>query len=275
MSRLAKQIAAWVVSLTMFGCASAEFVDLADGEEESSMMSPDDEGDIIATSEEELQATGVFSWNQGWNAVGTGSTSDRVCFLTRMRGLFEGKGEMIRTFISGSSWYLGGQSQQVDVAAASYCALTPTGSYTGEYSWHHTNSYPTIMRPMLNTDGTRNACFLTRVTGRFMGWGEWVHIYESGGYWYLSGGSQQPDVAASARCVKLPAGASYSSEYTWKQGAIPTYMGSTANRTCALTWVSGKFRGWGEMVEIIPSGGSWYLQGTSQQQDVQARSRCF
>jgi hypothetical protein len=264
----------FLLSLPMYGC-TAEIGDLAEDDDATSYMSPDDEGDIIATSEEELQSVGVFSWNQGSNALGTGSTSDRVCFLTRMRGLFEGHGEMIRTFISGSSWYLGGQSQQKDVAASSYCALTTAGSYTGEYSWHQNNSYPTIMRPTINTDGTKNVCFLTRITGRFMGWGEWLRIYESGGYWYLHGGSQQKDVAASARCVKLPTGASYSGEYTWHQGQIPTYMGSTTNRACALTSVAGKFRGWGEMVEIIPSGGSWYLQGTSQQQDVQAQSRCF
>lgn len=46
------------LTIATSGCALAEFDDTADGDEAASNMSPDDEGDIIATSDEEPQAAG-------------------------------------------------------------------------------------------------------------------------------------------------------------------------------------------------------------------------
>lgn len=48
-------------------------------------------------------------------------------------------------------------------------------------------------------------CYLTRITGRFEGDGEFVVIHIRGGSWYLDGGSLQEYVAAKARCWKWTA----------------------------------------------------------------------
>jgi hypothetical protein len=123
--------------------------------------------------------------------------------------------------------------------------------------------------------GTANGrgCFLTRISGKFMGGGERVHAYVSGGSWYLGGNSQQHGVSARARCVNV---SSYTDEYSWNQyQGYSTYMGATVDRSCALTYVTGKFYGGGEYVHIVANSGSWYLGGGSRQFSVGARARCF
>ncbi|HRI66061.1 MAG TPA: hypothetical protein PK156_17560 [Polyangium sp.] len=279
MSTFALRISLLVVNFAIFGCTSTEFDELDefdDGKTTENEMVPDDESINTGTSEDALWAQGRFDWYQGWNAVRTGETNKLVCFLARMQGKFEGWGESVYTFTSGSDWYLGGRSQQADVAGASFCAETLGNPYTGEYWWEqgYGNSW-TSMVPTTNANGTRNVCFLTRVQGRFYGTGEWVEVLEMNGWWYLRGASQQTAVGAGARCVTLPAGSNYSAEYSWEQGWLPTVMGTTTNRSCGLTYVRGNFRGGGERVEIVRTGGTWYLQGSSYQNGVRAKSRCF
>lgn len=228
------------------------------GESESFLV--DQTQDVVSTEE--------FSWYQGGYATAMGSESDRVCYLTRMRGRFEGAGESVHAFTSGGSWYLGGSSNQNGVAASSRCAYVSSSSYTGEYFWDQYQRYPTYM-------GTSNGrvCFLTKIAGKFKGGGEWVHVYVSGGAWYLGGSSQQQGVSARARCVEVN---SYTGEYYWSQyQGYSTYMGSSVDTSCALTYVSGKFYGAGEYVQIFDNSGSWYLGGGSLQQGVAARARCF
>ena len=97
----------------------------------------------LTTLEQELPSVGAFNWNQGWAATPMGSTADRVCYLTRMSGRFEGGGESVHAFISGSSWYLAGSSMQVGVSASAYCAYVPSSAYSGEYAWSQGQPYAT------------------------------------------------------------------------------------------------------------------------------------
>ncbi len=52
--------------------------------------------------------------------------------------------------------------------------------------------------PTLLASSANYLCWLTRVTGRFDGGGESVQVYQSGGYWYLGGSSEQVGVAGAA-----------------------------------------------------------------------------
>jgi len=250
---------AFPLLLSVIGCGPGnEDIDSGHSERDTSSVA-------LAQS---LSSTEEFSWYQGNYATAMGSASDRVCYLTRMRGHFEGDGEFVYTFTKGGSWYLSGSSMQLGVAASSRCAYVPGNEYASEYSWHQSQSYPTYM-------GTANGrvCFLTMVAGQFKGAGEWVHAYISGGSWYLGGGSYQRGVSVRARCVNV---SSYSGEYSWSQNqGSSTNMGATADRACALTYVTGNFMGEGEYVQVFKNSGSWFLGGGSYQHGVGARARCF
>jgi len=120
-------------------------------------------------------------------------------------------------------------------------------------------------------------CFLTKIQGKFEGGGEVVRIFDSGGSWWLGGGSAQAGVSASALCIPTQYFGQtlvVSGEFTWAQGANATFMGSDSNRVCFLTRVTGKFQGGGERVEAFTSGGGWWLGGTSLQVGVAGGARC-
>lgn len=68
-----------------------------------------------------INYSGEYNWCQGSAAVGMGSSTNRVCFLTRVTGMFEGSGEMVRTYVSNGAWILSGQSLQKDVCATARC----------------------------------------------------------------------------------------------------------------------------------------------------------
>lgn len=136
---------------------------------------------------------------------------------------------------------------------------------SGEYVWDQGNP-ATYMGT-----ATNRTCFLTRVTGRFEGWGEVVEAFISGGSWYLGGTSQQVGVGAFARCVPVPSDGAF----PWNQNQPPTPMGGAAGRACFLTRVTGHFEGGGESVHAFISGGSWYLGGSSLQTAVAAGAYCI
>jgi hypothetical protein len=89
-----------------------------------------------------------------------------------------------------------------------------------------------------------------------------------------------PEATSSGNAARSPARPSYlavpSPEFSWDQTKfLPTDMGTIRGRICLLTRMSGHFEGGGEFVEIVPSGGHWWLQGGSQQVGVSARARCL
>lgn len=235
-------------------------------------MSTDEDGfyafdENIGTETEGLVVSSEFHWSQGSAPVPMGPASDRVCFLTRVTGRFAGGGETVHAYINGNSWYLGGTSYQVNVAATARCVLVAGASqYSTEYSWSQ-GAYATHMG-----SGSNRACFLTRMSGRFKGGGEEIWAYRSGPSWYLGGRSQQSGVSAGARCVNV---SWYSGAYSWSQGAHSVYMGSQSSRACFLTRVTGRFEGGGESVRVFLSGSSWYLGGNSRQRGVGGSARCM
>lgn len=67
-----------------------------------------------------------------------------------------------------------------------------------EYEWQQ--GKPAV--PMTKID--HSVCFLTLVSGKYMGRGEAVYIEAQDGKWVLTGFSQQQDVRAKARCIGAP-----------------------------------------------------------------------
>ena len=222
---------------------------------------------MLATLTQDLSVIGAYAWAAPEPATPMGSTSNRVCVLNRIQGAFDSRSDYIHAFAAGGSWYLGGDTSYGPLGGSSRCAELPSGaSFTGEYSWTSAQNYPTHLG-----SATGRVCFLTRVAGSFEGGADWVHVYVSGGAWYLWGSS--PNASARARCVTV---SSYSGEYSWNQSmTYSTHMGSTSGRVCALTYMRGNFDGWSEQIRIFASSGSWYLGGASQQFGVAARARCF
>ncbi|MCP3142116.1 hypothetical protein [Pyxidicoccus xibeiensis] len=195
-----------------------------------------------------------------------GTTSDRFCFLDRVRGAFNGPGDHVRVFAADASWYVHGNAGATQ--ASGRCARRSGGTLSGEYEWTPGQSLPTNM-------GTASGrvCFLTRVDGDFNGAAHWVRAYVSGGSWFLFGSSSKAYGRARARCITVP---SYSGEYFWNQGqTYAEHMGKSTNRVCALTYLAGEFSGWNEYVDIFESAGSWYLTGSSSTHGISVRARCF
>jgi hypothetical protein len=70
----------------------------------------------------------------------------------------------------------------------------------------------------------------------------------------------------------------YSQQYPWNYPNKATKMTRTDRSVCFLTYVSGKFAGWGEAVDISAGGdGHWYLGGIQGAggADIKARASCI
>ena len=64
------------------------------------------------------EAVEFHSWHQGEPAVKLIRRDEGFCALTSVSGQFEGSGELVEVYLADDGyWYLGGRSQQQDVAA--------------------------------------------------------------------------------------------------------------------------------------------------------------
>ena len=63
-------------------------------------------------------------------------------------------------------------------------------------------------------------------------------------------------------------------EFSWSQGQARMAMGSSADRFCFLTTISGRFKGAGEAVRVFVEDGQWLIEGSSGQTGVNAKARC-
>lgn len=121
------------------------------------------------------------------------------CFLTSMRGRFQGFGEEIRTTFVDGKWWLTGKSQQGGVRAGAQCVQLPRRS---TYTWQHPGSFVTL-QPDVGLP-LQMGCFLRRVSGYFdastyVGTGT-TEI--NGPRWILYGGRNSAgELKGSAACV--------------------------------------------------------------------------
>ncbi len=214
-----------------------------------------------ATVSADASYWGEVAWSSGQSPQPLGSTTGRVCFLSRVSGMF-GSGRYVRIYASNNSWWLAGS--ETGVGARARCVTT--FSYTTEYAWSQGQN-PTNMGST-----TRRACFLTRVGGDFEGSGERVEVFASfppyGGSWLLGGSSVHAGVHARARCILYapwdpPQPYSYSN---WRSSTLGAVILQPAWWACFLSGMSGDFEGANSYVQTyIPSGSSsWYTKAGSQ-----------
>ena len=69
--------------------------------------------------------TETYEWRQGEAPVQMIRVNEGICYLVYVRGKFEGYGEVVSIENTGDYWYLGGRSEQVDVAAKARCWKFP------------------------------------------------------------------------------------------------------------------------------------------------------
>ena len=227
----------------------------------------DDTAEDTGTASEELQATGEVGWSQGQPAKGLGPTSDRVCFLTGLKGNFVGGGERVRVYASGGSWYLEGNSAHTGVGAWASCAYTAPGTYTGEYVWEAGQNYPTSLG-----SASGRVCFFTRLSGGFNSTKEWVHIYASGGTWFMTGETGGPVLRAGARCVSVP---SDGGQIYLGTNEKTKYMGPIAGKSCGLVKLVGTLNSGSDYVHCDRTMDSWYLTGQATSGPLGVGARLF
>jgi hypothetical protein len=152
-------------------------------------------------SGDKLLYTSEYLWEQGEPPI-KGRVRDRegFCFLTRVRGDFEGAGERVEIQRDGGYWELYGRSRQDGIAAGMRCVKWPHDlrSPFDEYIWTQRRG-GSVALPLRVNEGF---CYLSMVQGRFEGGGEVVRVYVShNGRWRLEGRSLAEGVRATARCV--------------------------------------------------------------------------
>jgi hypothetical protein len=199
-----------------------------------------------------------YKWSSGQGPIPMGSISGRVCFLTRVSGMF-GVGRSVRIYAANGSWWLTGSS--VGVSAWARCSNSYSSVAPPEYSWSQGQN-PTYMGSIYG-----RACFLTRVGGDFEGTSERVEVFSgNSSSWWLGGSSVQAGVSAGARCVVYPPylpKQPYS--YTgWFGSGSGAHIVQPTSWACYLAGMSGDFEGSASYIHIFASGGSWYARaGTS------------
>lgn len=133
---------------------------------------------------------------------------------------------------------------------------------SGEYSWAQ-GSGPTSM-----WSTSQGYCFLTGVTGHFVGGGENVYVTASNGTWQLTGSSGQQGVAGWARCISF---ASLNNNRSWNDSwgsYVETGNGNTSQSysinlgawtSCGLAGMGGAFDSPNDTVYVSrsQSGSQW------------------
>ncbi len=259
MFKLKHLVVALPLTATLVGCGPEDLQD----EQSGQGLEPQSE---LGTIVEELPYSHGDNWTAPAPASPLGSTTGRVCFLTRIQGRFDSAADSVRVFTSGGSWYVGGSG---GTSARAGCARLPAGDTFGvEVEWKAGQRLPTNLGTT-----TGRVCFLSRVGGAFNSAADWVRVYPSGGSWFLFGGSQSGTGYATARCVSVPASGG---ERAWSQTqGFPTHLGATSGRSCALSSMTGGFDSMSESISIVSDTGAWYLRGSSAHWGVGGRAQCF
>lgn len=147
-----------------------------------------------------IEVLGEFEWKQEVEyPTKMVPTYKTACFLTAIQGKFQGSGEAVKIFPHGGYWWLTGESGQKGVGAKAICISSQEiWDVSNEYEWHQDQGKEHVV------DLESSPCFLTKVSGKFMGGGELVTIDYSSIYsrFTLGGKSGQKSVQAGARCIR-------------------------------------------------------------------------
>jgi hypothetical protein len=207
--------------------------------------------------------TGEYAWSRGNLAMPMGSTSGRVCFLTRIGGSFQKKGDWVGVVASGGKWYLTGASATGHVYAGARCIST--AYYSSEY--HVIGANAVTGRATLPT----RACGLTRAGGTFNGGFDGVRIHDDR---TITAHSEFGWVEGAARCaggVIIASGL----EYYWGYSSAPIPMQPSTGQLCVLSAMIGVFETSADVFQTYISRGYWYLSGSKTHGSDIAAGRCM
>jgi hypothetical protein len=212
-------------------------------------------------------------WRTGDAPIDAGETANRFCFLTGVTGMFKAPQHAVRVAAVGTRWLVSGDGDAMRSArvrcvtydAASGIAVSPAFDWTQ-------GSAAVDMGAFAN-----QLCALTRIAGTFNGGGELVHAAGENNRWLLRGTSLAAGVSVSAHCLTFPVetAVAIGGEVNWAQGDPVHDLGPAAHRACVMTLFVGSFLGDAESVAITLAPASWLLGGSSAQQGVAARARCY
>jgi hypothetical protein len=217
-------------------------------------------------------------------------TKDWLCALTRITGAFEGGNQIVLQprdgiWVLGLNTYLG-KYQSASVRCVPYrsfvgynpASLQMTSLVQSSDGW--SQLWPESCISTLNG-----------IYGPFNGGGEWAAIYPKatgtspgwpstafGVERHAQGFAHEALHAAYGLSVYLggdPGKRYWAGRTRWVQGEGHKMLTRTADTFCFLAGVGGKFRGAGEVVEVVAGAdGFWWLQGASQQEAVWADAEC-
>ena len=211
-----------------------------------------------------------YTWQQGLQPSFMESEANSICYLTGVSGKFRGAGESVKIERLNGYYYLNGSSHQEGIQAWAMCIENQeSGTLGADYTWNQMMQLPIIMK-----DSRSNTCYLTGLSGKFMGGGEMVEITNSGNLWILSGISSQTGVSANANCISSK-DSNLHVTFEWSQGQAPVTMTNTQTSICVLQKVRGAFSGGAESVRITQQNGKYVLSGSSNQHGVSAKALCI
>lgn len=205
---------------------------------------------LITFISKSAQAEQVFSWSQGQNPTYMMDSNDGVCFLRSVQGKFEGRGESVQVYLDSNQWFLGGTSRAVGVRGQATCVSWAEVGATrenldGPYYWRQRQA-GVRMTPV-----DSSVCFLSGVSGKFEGSGEFLQIYNDNVNWRLGGASLQQGLNARAYCINsLETRSRLTSQSYWWRGQEPVAMSYADKGTCFLTQMTGEFEGRGDRIRI-------------------------
>ena len=218
-----------------------------------------------------LVSEGPYSWTTGQaSPVSLGSSYSRMCWFSRIAGLFGAPGDVVSLTSNGYDHFLNGASAGIRLIHNGQAKCAETDAYLMTEAQWFQGQGPVDLGP-----ANDRVCFLTGVGGRFVGGGEYVQTTIRNGEWFLEGGSQQTGVNARAMCYGL---LHYSGEgNVLSTGGLKYGVVGFPGQVCALTSFSGNFLGYSNSVEITTDGNGYsYLNVTSAAGGwVNASARCF
>jgi hypothetical protein len=197
-----------------------------------------------------------------------------MCFLTGVGGAFTG-GQNTYIGISNGYWVLTGSGASARAACYNWSTLSANGNQIWQSGFYNAAGGGGFTSPvqMYNTDAF---CSLQGVGGAFNGGGESMWTSFGSTNWSLLAQSQSPNTYGWGSCFAAQPGKIVSPISAWvPQGSANRLLAPAGSYVCALTSVSGRFRGGGEHVDITRTSGDWWqLSVTSQQVDVSATAKC-
>ncbi|HVY26643.1 MAG TPA: hypothetical protein VHB79_08815 [Polyangiaceae bacterium] len=187
----------------------------------------------------------------GGNSLDLGPNVHMACFLTGMRGHFEGYGEFIQVAPVNGRWVLSAGSQTGgDISGAAMCIAQDV---TVTKSWE-IGFLGASVPVFLQNDGS---CFLQRVSGKFEGGGESVRVYQDANKnWFLSGSSGNASMRATAACTGHTFFQSFGNWAASSWDLDLKLDHSPTERACFLQGVKGAFQNFNELAWISPPVGA-------------------